>query len=181
MDLLWNELTFGLPDGRQFAQVVVRLVATIIVGGLIGFQRETAGKQAGLRTHILVALGSTAFVLGALGAGMHEDAVSRIIQGIITGIGFIGAGTILKQETRVKGLTTSAGVWTTCAVGVVIGLGAALIASRALRSQLFQIAPTDVVTYVMVGVGLLLVALVASWIPARRASRIDPLAALRHD
>jgi predicted permease len=65
--------------------------------------------------------------------------------------------------------------------GVVIGLGAALIASRALRSQLFQIAPTDVVTYVMVGVGLLLVALVASWIPARRASRIDPLAALRHD
>jgi putative Mg2+ transporter-C (MgtC) family protein len=123
VDLLWNELTFGLPDGRQFAQVVVRLVATIIVGGLIGFQRETAGKQAGLRTHILVALGSTAFVLGALGAGMHEDAVSRIIQGIITGIGFIGAGTILKQETRVKGLTTSAGVWTTCAVGVVIGLG----------------------------------------------------------
>jgi ABC-type antimicrobial peptide transport system permease subunit len=65
--------------------------------------------------------------------------------------------------------------------GVVIGLGAAVIASRALRSQLFQIAPTDTLTYVMVGGGLLLVALVASWIPARRASRIDPLAALRHD
>ena len=65
--------------------------------------------------------------------------------------------------------------------GVAIGLGAAVIASRALRSQLFQIAPTDTVTYVMVGAGLLIVALVASWIPARRASRIDPLTALRHD
>ena len=65
--------------------------------------------------------------------------------------------------------------------GVVIGLGAAVIASRALRSQLFQIAPTDTLTYAMVGGGLLIVALVASWIPARRASRIDPLVALRHD
>jgi putative ABC transport system permease protein len=65
--------------------------------------------------------------------------------------------------------------------GVVIGLAAALIASRALRSQLFQVAPTDAMTYVLVGTGLLLVALIASWIPARRASRIDPLTALRHD
>ena len=65
--------------------------------------------------------------------------------------------------------------------GVAIGLAAALIASRALRSQLFQIAPTDTLTYVVVGGGLLIVALVAAWIPARRASRIDPLRALRHD
>jgi ABC-type antimicrobial peptide transport system permease subunit len=65
--------------------------------------------------------------------------------------------------------------------GVVIGLVAAVIASRALRSQLFQIAPTDTLTYALVGVGLLAVALLASWIPARRASRIDPLSALRHD
>ena len=65
--------------------------------------------------------------------------------------------------------------------GVAIGLGAAVLASRALRSQLFEIAPTDSVTYAMVAVGLLIVALAASWIPARRASRIDPLVALRHD
>ena len=65
--------------------------------------------------------------------------------------------------------------------GVVVGLGLALMASRALRSQLFQIAPTDVLTYAAVGIGLLIVALAASWIPAWRASRIDPLAALRHD
>ena len=65
--------------------------------------------------------------------------------------------------------------------GVLLGLAAAVLASRVLRSQLFQIAPTDLFTYAMVGIGLLLVALVASWIPARRASRIDPLVALRHD
>ena len=65
--------------------------------------------------------------------------------------------------------------------GVAIGLVVAVIASRALRSQLFEIAPTDTLTYVMVGAGLLIVALVASWIPARRASRIDPVSALHHD
>jgi putative Mg2+ transporter-C (MgtC) family protein len=123
MDVLWNELTFGLPDRTQFIRVVVRLVASVIVAGIIGIQRESVGKSAGLRTHILVALGSTVFVLGAIGAGMHEDAISRVIQGIVTGIGFIGAGTILKRETQIHGLTTSAGLWTTCAIGVVIGLG----------------------------------------------------------
>jgi putative ABC transport system permease protein len=66
-------------------------------------------------------------------------------------------------------------------IGVAIGLGAAVIASRALRSQLFQVAPTDLLTYVVVGAGLLFVALLASWIPAWRASRIDPIRALRHD
>jgi putative ABC transport system permease protein len=65
--------------------------------------------------------------------------------------------------------------------GVVIGLGAAMLASRVLRAQLFEIAPTDTVTYALVAVGLLFVALIASWIPARRAARIDPLTALRHD
>ena len=123
MDVIWDEITFGLPEWRQFIQVVVRLAATIIIAGLIGFQREAAGKSAGLRTHIMVALGSTLFVLGCIGAGMKDDATSRVIQGIVTGIGFIGAGTILKKETRIKGLTTSAGLWTTCAIGVVIGLG----------------------------------------------------------
>ncbi len=123
MDVLWAELTFGLPDRRQLIQVIVRLLASAIVAGLIGIQRESAGKSAGLRTHILVSLGSTVFVLGCIGAGMREDAISRVIQGIVTGIGFIGAGTILKRETQIKGLTTSSGLWTTCAIGVVIGLG----------------------------------------------------------
>lgn len=123
MDVLWNELTFGIPERTRLIQVVVRLMASVVIAGIIGFQRESAGKQAGLRTHILVSLGSTVFVLGASGAGMSQDAQSRIIQGIVTGIGFIGAGTILKRESDIRGLTTSAGLWTTCAIGVIIGLG----------------------------------------------------------
>ena len=123
MDVLWNELTFGLPERKEFLQVIIRLLASILIAGLIGYEREAVGKSAGLRTHILVALGSTTFIIGCIGAGMREDAVSRVIQGIVTGIGFIGAGTILKQETRVRGLTTSAGLWTTCGIGVVVGLG----------------------------------------------------------
>ena len=123
MDVFWDELTFGLPERRQLIQVVVRILASAMIAGIIGFQREASGKRAGLRTHVLVALGSTIFVLGAANSGMHEDAVSRIIQGIVTGIGFIGAGTILKQETKIYGLTTAAGLWTTCAIGVMVGLG----------------------------------------------------------
>lgn len=123
METLWNELTFGLPESKQLIQVLVRLVASVLIAGLIGFEREASGKSAGLRTHVLVSLGSTVFVLGATGAAMHEDAVSRVIQGIVTGIGFIGTGTILKQDNKIHGLTTSAGLWTTCAIGVVVGLG----------------------------------------------------------
>lgn len=123
MDVLWEELTFGLPDRRQFIQVLVRLTASVLIAGIVGYQREASGKAAGLRTHILVSIGSTVFVLGCIGAGMREDAISRVIQGIVTGIGFIGAGTILKRESDIKGLTTSAGLWTTCAIGVLIGLG----------------------------------------------------------
>ena len=123
MDVLWEELTFGLPERRQLIQIAVRLAASVVIAGLIGFQRESAGKSAGLRTHILVSLGSTIFVLACIGAGMREDATSRVIQGIVTGIGFIGAGTILKRETQIVALTTAAGLWATCAIGVLIGLG----------------------------------------------------------
>lgn len=123
MDVLWEELTFGLPERRQLIQVIVRLMASALIAGIVGFQREACGKAAGLRTHILVSIGSTVFVLGCIGAGMREDAISRVIQGIVTGIGFIGAGAILKRETNIHGLTTSAGLWTTCAIGVMIGLG----------------------------------------------------------
>jgi len=123
MDVLWEELTFGLPDRRQLIQVIVRLIASALIAGIVGYQREAAGKDAGLRTHILVAIGSTVFVLGCIGFGMREDAVSRVIQGIVTGIGFIGAGAILKRENKIEGLTTSAGLWITCAIGVLIGLG----------------------------------------------------------
>ncbi|MCA1617800.1 MAG: MgtC/SapB family protein [Acidobacteria bacterium] len=115
MDVIWEELTSGLGDVRQLVHVLVRLLAATLLGAVIGIQRERAGKPAGLRTHMLVTLGTAVFVLACAGVGMSSDGLSRVIQGIITGIGFIGAGSILKlsEERDVRGLTTAAGVWMT--------------------------------------------------------------------
>ncbi|MCY7346872.1 MAG: MgtC/SapB family protein [Pyrinomonadaceae bacterium] len=125
MEILWQELTSGLPDAQQLAHIVIRLIAAIILGAVIGFEREKAGKAAGLRTHILVALGTCVFVVACAGSGMDADGLSRVIQGIVTGIGFLGAGSILKlnEERDIQGLTTAAGIWMTAAVGVAVGLG----------------------------------------------------------
>jgi putative Mg2+ transporter-C (MgtC) family protein len=126
METLYHELSLGLHDRQQIARVVIRLVAALILGGLVGLQRERTHKPAGLRTHMLVCLGTAVFVTTCGAVGMSFDAQSRVIQGIVTGLGFIGAGSILKlsQEHEIKGLTTAAGVWMTAAIGVTVGLGA---------------------------------------------------------
>ena len=126
MDIFWEELTSGLPDSRQLVHVIIRLIAATLLGAVIGIQRERVGKPAGLRTHILVTLGTCVFVLAGSGYGMNSDGLSRVIQGIVTGIGFIGAGSILKlnEERDIQGLTTAAGVWMAAAIGVAVGLGA---------------------------------------------------------
>jgi len=125
MDIFWEELTSGLPNARQLVHVIIRLMAAALLGAVVGIQRERAGKPAGLRTHILVTLGTTVFILACSGVGMSSDGLSRVIQGIITGIGFLGAGSILKlnEERDIQGLTTAAGVWMTAAIGVAVGLG----------------------------------------------------------
>lgn len=138
MDIFWEELTSGLPNARQLIHVIIRLMAATLLGAVVGIQRERAGKPAGLRTHILVTLGTTVFVLSCSGFGMSSDGLSRVIQGIITGIGFLGAGSILKlnEERDIQGLTTAAGVWMTAAIGVAVGLGSLGIA---LLSTLFTL------------------------------------------
>lgn len=125
MDVIWEELSMGLPDRRQLIHVIIRLIASATLGAIIGIQRESIGKPAGLKTHILVTLGTTVFVLACTGYGMDGDGLSRVIQGIVTGIGFIGAGSILKlnEERDVKGLTSAAGIWMAAAIGVTVGLG----------------------------------------------------------
>lgn len=125
MDILWQELSLGTADWQQFVRVSIRLITAALLGAVIGFEREKAGKAAGLRTHILVTLGTCVFVLAGLGYGMNSDGLSRVIQGIVTGIGFIGAGSILKLNTErdIRGLTTSAGIWIAAAIGVAVGLG----------------------------------------------------------
>ena len=125
MDIILEELTAGLPDARQLARVVIRLLVAMLLGGIVGFQREWTGKPAGLRTHMLVALGAALFVLAPEEAGMTSADLSRVIQGLATGIGFIGGGAILKlsQERDIRGLTSAAGIWMTAAMGVAVGLG----------------------------------------------------------
>jgi len=125
MDIIVEELTAGLPDARQFARIVIRLLVAMLLGGIVGFQREHTGKPAGLRTHMLVAMGAALFVLAPAEAGMTSTDVSRVIQGLATGIGFIGGGAILKlsQERDIRGLTSAAGIWMTAAMGVAVGLG----------------------------------------------------------
>lgn len=126
METLWQELSHGLQDRQHLLRVAIRLAAAMILGGIIGIQRERSGKAAGFRTHMMVCLGTAVFVITCSSVGMQFDAVSRVIQGLVTGIGFIGAGTILKLEgeEEIKGLTTAAGIWMTAAIGITIGLGA---------------------------------------------------------
>lgn len=114
-----------VPDGPQIARVVIRVIAAALLGALLGWERERAGKAAGLRTHMLVALGAAMFVLFPAEAGMAIGDLSRVIQGVATGIGFIGAGTILKraESERVEGLTTAASIWLTGAIGMAVGAG----------------------------------------------------------
>jgi putative Mg2+ transporter-C (MgtC) family protein len=130
MTVVWEELTLGFLDTKQLLRVFIRVLATTLLGAAIGFQRERAGKPAGLRTHTLVSLGTTLLVLSCSTVGMSLDGLSRVIQGIITGIGFIGAGSILKlsEEHAIRGLTTSASIWVTAAVGVAVGLGSVGVA-----------------------------------------------------
>ena len=125
MELLWQELTNGIPDSRALWTIMIRVIAATFLGALVGFQRERAGKPAGLRTHILVSLGCAVVVLACSASGMDMAGESRVIQGIVTGIGFIGAGSILKvsEERDIRGLTTAAGLWLTAAIGVACGLG----------------------------------------------------------
>ncbi len=107
-------------DVREVARVSTRLLVAAALGGLLGYERELKRKAAGLRTHMLVALGAALFVLVPLQAGVPKEDVSRVMQGIVTGIGFLGAGTILKGSSveDVKGLTTAAGIWLTAALAL---------------------------------------------------------------
>jgi len=130
MEILWHELTAGMADRGHLAIVLLRTITAVILGGIVGVQREKVGKPAGLRTHMLVSLGTAVVVLSCQGVGMEMDGLSRVIQGIVTGIGFVGAGTILKltDQREIQGLTTATGLWMTAAIGVAVGLGALGIA-----------------------------------------------------
>ena len=116
---------FQWPSLHVLIISVSRLGLAAVLGALLGYQRESVHSTAGLRTHILVCLGAAFFVLASVEAGQASADISRIIQGIVTGVGFLGAGTILKVGDRVEvhGLTTAASIWLTAGIGVGAGLG----------------------------------------------------------
>lgn len=121
----WRQDFSDLTDAAPAIRIVIRLAIAGVLGALLGFQRERTGKDAGIRTHIIVALGAAIATLIPTMGGMDTADASRVMQGIITGIGFLGAGTILKgrDELHVQGLTTAAGIWMTAAVGMACGTG----------------------------------------------------------
>ncbi|MBU0549238.1 MAG: MgtC/SapB family protein [Candidatus Omnitrophica bacterium] len=109
--------------------IIGRLVLALLTGGVIGFEREVKRRSAGLRTHILVSLGSCLIMLTSLyvfdiykDSGINIDP-SRIAAGVITGIGFLGAGTIIRSGEAVKGLTSAATLWLVAGIGLGIGCG----------------------------------------------------------
>jgi len=134
---MWEEVTStlaeefsSLPDAAEVTRVMVRLLLAALLGGIVGYEREHKGKAAGLRTHMLVAMGAALFVLVPERGGMGIADMSRVIQGVVAGVGFLGAGAIIKRhsEEQVQGLTTAAGIWMTAAIGVACGLGREAIA-----------------------------------------------------
>jgi putative Mg2+ transporter-C (MgtC) family protein len=112
-------------------ELLQRIVISFILSGVIGIEREITGKTAGLRTHMLVGLGATLYaVLSILiksGTGVIDP--SRIASQVVTGIGFIGAGAIFRDEDKIRGLTTASDIWVMGAIGLAVGLGYILVAS----------------------------------------------------
>ena len=132
MDSFWPRVIAALHsefadlgDVEQLTRVTVRLSMALLFGALIGWNRERHESAAGLRTHMLVALGAAVFVMVPQSSGAQWDALSRVLQGVIAGIGFLGAGAVLKLDDlqQIRGLTTAASIWATASVGVTVGLG----------------------------------------------------------
>lgn len=123
----------ALPPDTDLFRSAIRLLVAVLLGALLGYDRERQDSAAGLRTHMLVALGAALFVIAALQAGMDNADLGRVLQGIVAGIGFLGAGAIIKlnEKEQIKGLTTAATIWSTAAIGVAAGLGLAVTAAAA--------------------------------------------------
>ena len=104
-------------------QMFLRLLIAVILGAFVGYERERAGKPAGVRTHGMVSLGAALFAVVSLHAFGNTGDPGRVAAQIVTGIGFLGAGAILHQRSNIHGLTTAASLWVTAAIGLAVGVG----------------------------------------------------------
>jgi len=114
-----------IPDATNITRITLRLLVAAALGGLLGYEREQRGKSAGVRTHMLVAIGAALFVIIPQQAGVSTPDLTRVLQGLITGVGFLGAGAIIvvTKQVETRGLTTAAGIWVTSAIGMAAGMG----------------------------------------------------------
>lgn len=119
--------------------IALNLLLAVLFGGLVGLEREHDKRPAGLRTHILICVGAMLFGTIAVLYFPHSDDVSRLWQNIITGVGFLGAGAVFKEEGTVRGLTTAAGIWTTAAIGLTLAAQLYVLAVTAEVIVLFTL------------------------------------------
>ncbi|MDX9690587.1 MAG: MgtC/SapB family protein [Alphaproteobacteria bacterium] len=144
---IWNTILseFGdIPDIQQTTRITLRLCVAALMGGLLGYERQRRGKTAGVRTHMLVAMGAALFVLIPQQAGASIEELTRVLQGLTAGVGFLGAGAIIQGSGQIetRGLTTAAGIWITAAIGVSAGMGRE---STAILSTLFALFVLSIV------------------------------------
>jgi len=135
--------------GEEELVIVGRIILALVLGGLIGMERTFHGRQAGFRTHALVCLTSSLLMiamayqgrwLGEIAVDAISAASSRMAQGIMTGIGFLGAGVIFKEGLTVRGLTTAASIWVTAAIGILVGIGFYIVAVLGATAALAVLA-----------------------------------------
>ncbi|MBI2141741.1 MgtC/SapB family protein [Candidatus Woesearchaeota archaeon] len=117
--------------------IIIRVALAILVGALIGLEREKTKHAAGLRTHLLVCIGSTLITLTSI--DMFPQNPAPITAAIITGIGFLGAGTIFRDKNNVRGLTTAASIWAVAGLGLALGAGAYVIAAAGTLAMMFTL------------------------------------------
>jgi len=120
----------------DLTEIALRLAVALAAGAAIGIDREIKKRPAGLQTHALVSIGAALAVLAVVASSPSADAFSRAVQGIVTGIGFVGAGVIMQyeRERRVEGLTTAASIWTAAALGMAAGAGQILLVAAGLAA-----------------------------------------------
>ncbi|MFH2210747.1 MAG: MgtC/SapB family protein [Pseudomonadota bacterium] len=152
---MWQEIWITVlsefsdtPDATQITRITLRLLVAAALGGLLGYEREKQGKSAGVRTHMLVAIGAALFVLIPQQAGASTADLTRVLQGLVAGVGFLGAGAIIlgTKQVETRGLTTAAGIWVTAAIGVAAGMGRE---STAVLSTLVALFVLSVVPWII--------------------------------
>lgn len=152
---MWQEIWITVlsefsdtPDATQITRITLRLLVAAALGGLLGYEREKQGKSAGVRTHMLVAIGAALFVLIPQQAGASTADLTRVLQGLVAGVGFLGAGAIIlgTKQVETRGLTTAAGIWVTAAIGAAAGMGRE---STAVLSTLVALFVLSVVPWIV--------------------------------